>query len=516
MNERNFVSHQKLLASEEQKTIFVSRKQPRFSTASFAITSITLGLIIATLVSFLPPQFSGAFLVGGVIAILVGVVVIQKPELGAYFLILAVFTNASDYMTVRGFPSINQPLIALTYVSIFANYIIRRGNLAEFPRISRVEWFLLAYYLVILISLFIASNSPNPFKIIIDVTKDILSGVCLYLAFNTKKKWQTGAWVLIIVVSNIALLGVVKMLTGVSYTFGGLAQLSELGQVLDGTSSLRYGGPIGEPNIWGQILVATLPLVLYRLVREKNAFVKINLLLALLFIILAIVYTGSRGAFVALIATLTFIAIERKVRVPTILFGMVGLIFLLMLLPSAYKDRFASLTILFDTKNEYNLAQDSSFAGRQNAMLTGLAMFRDNPFLGVGFGNYGISYWKYINVLGLDSFVGTIDPDDLPKPHSLYVEVISETGLLGIMAFAAFFGSLLTGILRIRKRNIQSKTDPEWTDWLTAFFFSILSFLISGLFLHGILWRYIWMLIGLAMAAIAISENRSIAPNLSK
>lgn len=511
MNEENLEARQQFLAERNEGVTFVTRRRSRSSSKSFVFSSIALGLLIAIIVSLTSQAFSGAFLVGGVMAALMAVVVIQRPELGAYLLIITVFTNLSDYVTERGLPSVNQPLIALTYLSVFVNYVLmRRGGIIEIPRISRIEGALLAYFLTIVISLFVSPNSDGVFYIIIDVAKDILAGVCLFLAFNDKEKWSKGGWILIILIANLALLGVVKMASGTEFTFGGLAQLSGLGQVGD-NGELRYGGPIGEPNIWAQILVATMPLVLYRFSREKNSFVKINLLFAALMIMLAIIYTGSRGAFVALVITLPLIAIERKVRFQTAVSTVAIFMVLMLFMPKSYTERLSSLTLLFDNKNEYSLQSDSSFAGREEAMLTGLAMFRDKPLLGVGFGNYGINYSEYASILGLSTIPGGTRPGDLPKPHSLYVEIISETGLIGFLTFGAFFGGLLAGILKVYLRDRKKKNEQEWATWQIAFFFSILSFLISGIFLHGILWRFIWMLIGLAMAILSISENRSVS-----
>jgi hypothetical protein len=42
---------------------------------------------------------------------------------------------------------------------------------------------------------------------------------------------------------------------------------------------------------------------------------------------------------------------------------------------------------------------------------------------------------------------------------------------------------------------------------------SLATFLISGIFLHGIFFRYIWVLIGLSMAAISIADG---TPVISK
>jgi hypothetical protein len=40
-----------------------------------------------------------------------------------------------------------------------------------------------------------------------------------------------------------------------------------------------------------------------------------------------------------------------------------------------------------------------------------------------------------------------------------------------------------------------------------ALIFSFITFLISGLFLHGLLFRYIWVLIGFALSAVAINRE---------
>ena len=62
-------------------------------------------------------------------------------------------------------------------------------------------------------------------------------------------------------------------------------------------------------------------------------------------------------------------------------------------------------------------------------------------------------------------------------------------------------------MVRIRKIFDTYTIKTDWSSWATALSMSILTFLISGFFLHGIFFRYIWVLIGLAMSAIPISNN---------
>ena len=485
---------------------FIAEDSQRISWTPFVIVGLVLAIAIAA-ASSLTPKFSGAYILGGMMALAVAIVVFQKPELGAYFLIITVFTNMSDLFTERGLPSINQPLIALIYISIFANYVIRTGNLSQFPRLSRVEWALASFYVVIVLSSFLTITNNSSLYTILDVTKDILVGLAIFIALNSKEKWQRGMWTLIIVISTVSFLGVLKMAIGTDFTFGGLAQLSALGQVGD-NGELRYGGPIGAANIWGQVLSAALPLVAYRLLKAKNALLKMLLLFSTIFIFLAVIYTGSRGALVALIAILPFIAIERRIKLPSVLFGLTAITILLLLLPTSYTKRITSLSIFFNQEDEYSLSQDDSIEGRRNAMLTGIAMFKANPFLGVGFGNFGKNYWDYAAKEGLDSAASSTDEGGQQQAHSLYVEIVSEMGLFGIATFTTFFGSILIGLFKTRKKKLSEDAIENWSNWMTATFMAILTFLISGIFLHGILWRYIWILIGLSMAGLALSEAR--------
>jgi O-antigen ligase len=144
-------------------------------------------------------------------------------------------------------------------------------------------------------------------------------------------------------------------------------------------------------------------------------------------------------------------------------------------------------------------------------MLTGLAMFRDNPILGVGFDNYTDNYWNYAGNLGLEASARNLTSERaLREPHSLYIEILAETGLLGILAFLLFFGLIMKNIYQIRKtyRTRGSAPNEDWSAWITSTGISILTFLVAGFFLHGIGFRFIWVLAGMALSAINISKNK--------
>jgi putative inorganic carbon (HCO3(-)) transporter len=445
---------------------------------------------------------------GGIIGLIVVVIVMQRPEVGTYLIIFTVFTNLSDLFTEKGLPSINKPLVAIILLGIFANLILKTGKLSPLPKFTRVEGLLAAYFLVVVASYFVAQNQDRALEYVLDLAKDIAVGICVYITLNTKEKWKSGINVLLFAVAFVSVLGVIHTLTGSSQTFWGFAQQSAFGQTSD-SGELRYGGPIAESNIWGQVLVSILPIALYRFSRARSTQSKFLTASASLFILLAMLFTQSRGAFLALVLVLIFIAIDLKIKSSTLLAAAsIGLL-LLVLVPSKYTERFRNLDTLFQSSDE-GVAQDESVEGRREKMLTGLAMFADRPFLGVGFANYSDNYWSYAGSLGLESSTRNVNAETTERqPHSLYIEIMAETGLFGIATFLGFLGLLLSGLYQTRNKinENQKNPDPDWPAWISSLMMSIFTFLVAGFFLHGIGFRFIWVLSGLALSAIHLAPT---------
>ncbi|NOH02967.1 MAG: hypothetical protein HND47_13910 [Chloroflexi bacterium] len=471
----------------------------------FVLAGIVLAALLGVASSMgnvLPP----AYVIAGVAGVIALVVIMQRPEFGAYILIISVYTNISDILTDRFLPSINRPLIALTLGSVIINYLLKSGRYTRFPTPAKLEWALIAFYFAIITSVIATPYKENAFVVILDITKDILVGISIYITLNTEEKLKRGFLVLIVTITALSAMGVFKVVTGSEATFFDMARYSEFGQVSFG--ELRYGGPIAEPNLWGQVLVSSLPFAVYFLKQERSGIRKAQYLIALSVILLALIYTGSRGAIVALTVITPLLAIDMRIKPINIILGALLFISLLLILPDSYSRRFQTLNVFFNRNDENALEQDESFVQREAVMLAGIEMFRANPVFGVGFGNFGLRYWDYATNLGLESDATDVDYEpDSRYAHSLYVEIISETGLLGFLTFLLFFVTLYLEMYRIRRRFDAYEIRTDWSSWASALAMSVTTFLISGIFLHGIFFRYIWVLIGLCMAAISIASS---------
>jgi hypothetical protein len=100
--------------------------------APFLVIGLVLSVFAAVAVS-IDFGFSTTYIaVGGAIGLLFTFLVIQNPELGAYLLVISVFSSLSDILTDRGLPSINRPLIALIAFSIFLNYFQKQADFQNY------------------------------------------------------------------------------------------------------------------------------------------------------------------------------------------------------------------------------------------------------------------------------------------------------------------------------------------------------------------------------------------------
>ena len=74
---------------------------------------------------------------------------------------------------------------------------------------------------------------------------------------------------------------------------------------------------------------------------------------------------------------------------------------------------------------------------------------------------------------------------EVREAHSLYIEILAETGLVGAAAVTVLFGTLLLGLARVRDKMRKHNRFRDWIPWLASIQISITAYLVSSLFLHG-------------------------------
>src|SRR5437763_1986259 len=139
----------------------------------------------------------------------------------------------------------------------------------------------------------------------------------------------------------------------------------------------RSAGPIGDPNFYGLMLAAVVPLALMRFVDERRRILRAAALVAALLLVAGVGLTYSRGALIALVLSTAALVIVLRIPVRKVLAGGAVLLTLAAVSPSHYLQRVA------------NIGQvDHSFAGHVGSQSVAAAMFADHPLIGVGADNY--------------------------------------------------------------------------------------------------------------------------------
>jgi putative inorganic carbon (HCO3(-)) transporter len=466
--------------------------------ATLASLAISLALVAALLVVGI--GFSDTdlplYLGGGAAALGLAVLISIRPEVGAYVLTVSVFTSLSDVLKYLGFPSINKPLVALVAVSILANILLRR----ERPKLRHLELLFLTIGISWLLSLFVAENQQRATNKVVDFAKDFVIVLCFIFSLKNQLYWKRAAWLLLLSAGVLAAMGTYQSVTGdYQQTFLGFAKISEQEVVRELTSG-RLTGPIDDPNYYGQMMAAVLPLAVYRALDEKKLFLRVTAAVIGLLIIITVMNTYSRGAFVAMAIVLFLIAIERHIKFSWLMLVGLSAGILMLVLPAGYTQRISSIFEV-DLTDQSSLRSDSSIRGRTSEMQAGLLMFGSHPFLGVGAGNYLNHYQDYASLLGLE------DRLTERNAHSLYIETAAETGLVGVIALTSTLVALFAGILSARRKARDILKDSDWHSWIMAFQRALTSYLITSIFLHSDYIRYLWLLIALTIAMIYITDE---------
>jgi putative inorganic carbon (HCO3(-)) transporter len=238
----------------------------------------------------------------------------------------------------------------------------------------------------------------------------------------------------------------------------------------------RVFSTLGNPNLLAGYLIPIIPVgfclsVLAVFNNGWKRWLAVPMIGSTLIIVLATVLTGSRGAYLALIAELAIISAvsfallwknQPRARIPVI----TGL--LLVPAIAAIAIHFGSPTTEHRFLSIFSGSEHSSNAYRMNVYAASLAMFKDNWWIGIGTGNktFEQAYGLYMHS-GFDA-LGT---------YCVPLEIGVETGIPGLFAF----GWLLLVLAAKAHRRFWNSTD-NWVRWLAVGAIAA----IAGMMVHGL------------------------------
>ncbi|MDA8419408.1 MAG: O-antigen ligase family protein [Desulfobacteraceae bacterium] len=212
-----------------------------------------------------------------------------------------------------------------------------------------------------------------------------------------------------------------------------------------------------------------------------------------LILLASVVVTFARTGFVIVVFGLALMIGRGLIRLSpakVMVAIAVGLVFVF-----AAPDKYAARVFNFKAYT----TKSASIQIRIDILKGALGQFLDHPFSGVGYGNrYGI--FKY--------FTTYPDKKHAVTPHNSYVQVASQTGLLGLVPLMLFFWQANRRLERAIRRFF-ALGRPDMARLGVGLSISLMIFLFAGLaidlFDKGI--AHAWMMIGASGAFILLADE---------
>jgi O-antigen ligase len=340
---------------------------------------------------------------------------------------------------------------------------------------------------------------------LITFTKDGLIFLIIIVLLRNASTLHLVIWTLLAGAIFLGTISVYQQITGSFandfWGFGGANQMNIVGT----SSDFRIGGPLLDPNAFGRYMLLAVPLAIDRFWNEEQPLLRALAAWAFTVSVLAILFTFSRGSFLALVIMLVFLFVRRRPSLKVVMITAVIALLLIPFVPDQYTERLFSLKNIVGEGNE-SFETDYSLRGRVSENLSGWMMFTDHPFLGVGLNNFDYHYQSYSRQLGLDP------RREERAPHNLYLEYMSELGIVGITWLIALQVIAFRGLWRAEKtfRQLDMTSHAGICVGLSAV---LVGYLASGIFLHVSHPRFFWMLYGLIIAIPVVAKTELEAAN---
>jgi O-antigen ligase/polysaccharide polymerase Wzy-like membrane protein len=245
-----------------------------------------------------------------------------------------------------------------------------------------------------------------------------------------------------------------------------------------------------DANDLGMLLACSIPLAVFFVVAERRLLIRAMAVLGLLLYILVIVKSGSRGAFLGLLAVaiyllLFFRAVRASVRIAAVVAGFAGL----MLVASA--QYWSMMATLLHPKDDYNWSGGEE-SGRMETWKRGIGYMLRNPLLGVGAAAFPVAEGQ-----------GSVAKQEMgigfkwSAAHNSFVQIGAELGVLGLIAFiAGLVYAFRTAFTATTKPPPGRRTSNE-AILGQALAGAVVGYVVAGFFLSQAYAAYLYSLFGL-------------------
>lgn len=236
-----------------------------------------------------------------------------------------------------------------------------------------------------------------------------------------------------------------------------------------------WNNVFANPNDLAALTLLQLSMALALYIREPKGWPKLAAIAGMVLLPIIVLLTQSRGGFLGLAVFAAMVVMgQRKKGKTIILVGLVG-VAVAMAAPSSAWQRLGGILKLTDTENLREVDQEGSAEQRFEIWRVARRIAGDHLLFGVGVGAYPKAHGVY--AMSPD-FKRTARGER--DTHSTFLNVLAETGVVGLALFLTLFSMVILKAERVRRRAAQLL--PHSAQQILYLELGLLAFFTAGIF----------------------------------
>lgn len=360
---------------------------------------------------------------------------------------IAVVLFTVSFMTVAAFFSSNGVKVGLLYLSVIllvADVLLKKGTI----HLKKIDLALLIFLFVLTSNIFLFSRITN--LIIFDML--VFFGATLFIIFNKLE------------VSDFKLPFKIILFAGLFYALGSILQYispgiynsfilplftnTERGLVLRQLSNGIYPGFTFQVSNTAGYITFALGILVFTMNKKRKLWTLLIIAISSI-LIFGLLLTGKRAhiLFMILAYLFTYLFSERNkqmlIRLLKVSTVIIVLVISLLLALKIYEGNpdlpfYGFMERVEDTID--GLKEDRDITSGRSALYDfSMSVFRENPIFGGG--------WWTVR----DNSIGIINDEKGSHPHNIYLQLLSELGIVGLLSFAIILLFVLLSTLKLLK-----------------------------------------------------------------
>lgn len=370
---------------------------------------------------------------------LVGLIplILRRPHIGVLVWTWVAILN--PHREAFGFSSHLRPNLLIVLVTLIS--FVLSSERKEWPggKIS------LTFVVFILWTTLTSALSPDPetsFEFYMDfVIKMAIHMVILLVVINSQHRLISLVWCFVLSLGYHAVkIAIVTVKSGF-----------HIGQFTDFGPATTM---IDDRNHFAVAMLMSAPILFFLWKHAANRIMKNAALFGMLCCFLSVVGSFSRGGMMTMIAMLGVLWFRTKNKIVSGSVLAVGAVLLITFSPQSFKDRIYSAVEQFqeeDSRFSDDRQLDSSFCLRIAAWRVGWDMTLDSPLIGNGLRS--IQNTEVATPYLRESACNNNEGYEVRAAHNIYVEVLSDSGFIGLGLFLIILVGSILHCSRIARRT---------------------------------------------------------------